>query len=99
VGCHRRVVVDGGGWKLTQPVPERSHVDRVDSLTKMIVTEKDGVCLIVEGERANFDVVGWTGDGETEEPGCMGGWKDEDVTPRVVFGVSRVSQTKSFDTT
>ena len=88
MGCHRRVVVYGGGWKLTQPVLERCHVDRVDSLTKVIVAEKDRVCLIVEGELTNADVIGWTGSGETEEPGCLGGGKDEDVTPRVVFGVS-----------
>ena len=74
-------------------------MDRIYSFTEVIMTEKDGVCLVVEGECANSDIIGWTGGGETEESGCLGGGKDEDVAPWVMFGVSRVSKTESFDFT
>ena len=84
---------------MSQPVSEGSHVDRVYNLTKVVVAEKYGICFVVAGECANSDVIGWTGGGETEELSCLGGGKDENVTPRVVVRVSRVSEAKSFDMT
>ena len=63
-------------------------MDWVDNLTKVIVTEEYGICLVVGGECANSDVIGGTGGGESDEPSGLGGGKDENMTPWVVFRVS-----------
>ena len=74
-------------------------MDRVYNFTKVVVAEKYGICFVVGGECANSDVIGWTGGGETEEFSRLGGGEDENVTPRVVSRVPRVSETESFDVT
>ena len=79
-----------GSWELSQPVSEGSHLDRVYNLTKVIVTEKYGICFVVGGECANSDVIGWTGGEETEEISRLGGEEDENATPRVASSVVSV---------